>query len=339
MATQTPPEFSISKQINSFQNTSYCMDTKELWDVLYSVLPTSIIVIFFFGLLGNIFALSIFLLLRRRLTVAEIYLTNLSASDLVFVTGLPFWAESVQEQFFWPFGHAFCYIINGIIKANMFISIFLVVAISRDRYIALVHTMSSQVQRSHRQAQIICVFIWFLGGLLSIPTFMFRSMKSVPDLNVSACILQFPHTVWYSIRIIELSVVGFIIPLIAIIFFNSQIITSLRSRTKTNIKRSGKTRDTKATTLILTLVTVFIICWTPYHCFAILEYLFWVKAVQGCFWEELIDLGLIYANFFAFLNSCLNPVIYVFVGKLFRVRVYEVYKQCTAKCSVNVSLG
>ncbi|XP_043836625.1 LOW QUALITY PROTEIN: B1 bradykinin receptor [Dromiciops gliroides] len=198
-----------------------------------------------------------------------------SCKDLVFVIGLPFWAESVQERFTWPFGHALCYIINGVIKANLFISIFLVVAISRDQYFALVHTMTSQIQHSQRQAQIICAFIWFLGGLLSIPPFLFQSVETVPDLNVSAYILQFPHKVWYSIKIIELSVVGFILPLTVIIFFNSQIITSLRGRTKTNIRRSGKTKDTKATTLILTLVTVFIICETPYiHCFAILEYLF-----------------------------------------------------------------
>ncbi|XP_051829534.1 B1 bradykinin receptor [Antechinus flavipes] len=334
MATQTPPGFSISKKPNLFQNTSYCMDTKELWDVLYSVLPPWITVIFFFGLLGNLFALSIFFLLRKRLTVAEIYLTNLSISDFMFVVGLPFWAENVQEQFTWRFGHVLCYIINGVIKAHLFVSVFLVVAISRDRYCVLVHTMSNQIQRSPRQARIICAFIWFLGGLLSIPTFLFRSVETIPNLNIMACVLQFPHEIWYSIRIIKLSVVGFIIPLIAIIFFNSKIITSLRGRTKINIKRSGNTNDTKATSLILTLVTVFIICWTPYHCFAILEYLFWLKAIQGCFWEELIDLGLIFANFFAFLNSCLNPVIFVFMGKLFRARVCEVYKQCTTRCSM-----
>ncbi|XP_044517807.1 B1 bradykinin receptor [Gracilinanus agilis] len=320
--------------MNTFQNnTSYCVDREELWDMLYSVLPISIIVICCLGLLGNIFTLSIFLLSRRRLTVAEIYLTNLSASDLVFVMGLPFWAENIREQFIWPFGHVLCCIINGVIKANLFISIFLVVAISRDRYMALVHTMSSQIRRCQRQAQIICAFIWFLGGLLSIPTFLFRSVETVPILNSSSCIIQFPHEVWSSIKFIKMSMVGFVLPLIAIIFFNSHTIISLRSWTKTNLRRSGNVRDTKATSFILTIVTVFIICWTPYHCFAMLEYLFWLKAVQGCFWEEFIDLGLICSTFFAFLNSCLNPVIYIFVGKFFRARVWEVYKQCTTRCS------
>ncbi|XP_007473685.1 B1 bradykinin receptor [Monodelphis domestica] len=320
--------------MNTFQNnTSYCVDRKELWDMLYRVLPTSIIVICCLGLLGNIFALFVFLLSRRRLTVAEIYLTNLSASDLVFVMGLPFWAENIREQFNWPFSHVLCYVINGATKANLFISIFLVVAISRDRYMALVHTMSSQMQRSQRQAQIICAFIWFLGGLLSIPTFLFRSVETVPNLNISSCILQFPHEIWLSIKVIKMSMVGFILPLVAIIFFSSHMIISLRSRTNTNLKRTGKINNTKATSLILTIVTVFIICWTPYHCFAVLEYLFWLKAVQGCFWEEFIDLGLICSTFFAFLNSCLNPVIYFFVGKLFRARVWEVYKQCITRCS------
>lgn len=131
--------------------------------------------------------------------------------------------------------------------------------------------------------------------------------------------------------IVELNVLAFLLPLAAIIFFNYHILASLRVQTEVSRTRHGGPTDGKTTVLILVLVATFLVCWTPYHLFAFLEFLFQVRAVQSCFWENFIDLGLQCANFFAFINSCLNPVIYVFVGQLFRTKVWELYKQCTPR--------
>ncbi|XP_069321375.1 B1 bradykinin receptor [Eulemur rufifrons] len=332
MATWTPLELQSSNQSQlSPPNATSCDNAPEAWDLLHRVLPVFIITVCSFGLLGNLFVLSVFLLPRRRLNVAEIYLANLAASDLIFVLGLPFWAENIWNEFNWPFGALLCRVVNGVIKANLFISIFLVVAISQDRYHALVHPMASRRWRRRRQAQATCVLIWAVGGLLSIPTFLLRSIKAVPDLNVSACVLQFPHQAWHFARIVELNVLGFLLPLAAIVFFNCHILANLRRREEVSGTQGRVPKDGKTTALILVLVATFLVCWAPYHFFAFLEFLFQVRALRGCFWEDFIDLGLQLANFFAFINSCLNPVIYVFVGRLFRTKVGELYKQCTPR--------
>lgn len=332
MASQTLLEFQSSNQSQLLPpNATSCANPWEAWDLLHRVLPTIIITICSCGLLGNLFVLSIFLVPRQRLTVAEIYLANLAASDLVFVLGLPFWAENIWNKFNWPFGAALCRTVNGVIKANLFVSIFLVVAISQDRYSVLVHPMASRRRRRRRLAQATCLLIWVLGGLLSIPTFLLRSVKAVPDLNISACVLLLPHEAWYFVRIVELNVLGFLLPLAAIVFFNYHILASLRGRADVRRMRSGGPTDGKTTALLLTLVAAFLVCWAPYHVFAFLEFLFKVEAIQGCFWDNVIDLGLQWANFFAFINSCLNPVIYVFVGQLFRTKVWELYKRCTPR--------
>ncbi|MBV99676.1 B1 bradykinin receptor, partial [Eschrichtius robustus] len=309
-------------------NATSCDGAQEAWDLLHSVLPTFIITICFCGLLGNLFVLSVFLLARRRLNAAEIYLANLAASDLVFVLGLPFWAENIWKEFNWPFGAPLCRVVNGVIKANLFISIFLVVAISQDRYCVLVHPMASWRRRRRRWAQATCVLIWAVGGLLSIPTFLLRSVKAVPELNISACVLLYPSEAWPFARMVELNVLGFLLPLVAIVFFNYHILAALRGREKVSKTRCGGPTDGKTTALILMLVAAFLLCWTPYHFFAFLEFLFQVWALRGCFWENFTDLGLQWANFFAFINSCLNPVIYVFLGRLFRTKVWELYKRC-----------
>ncbi|XP_024423015.2 B1 bradykinin receptor [Desmodus rotundus] len=332
MAPQTLLEFPPSNQSQPVPpNATSCDEDREAWDLLHSLLPTFIVAVCLCGLLGNLSVLSVFLLSRRRLNTAEIYLANLAASDLVFVLGLPFWAENIWKRFNWPFGAGLCRIVNGVIKANLFISIFLVVAISQDRYCLLVHPMASRRRRRRRLARVTCVLIWVLGGLLSIPTFLLRSVEVVPELNVSACVLRLPHEAWNFLRMVELNVLGFLLPLAAIVFFNYHILASLRERTEVRRTRGGGPTEGKSTALILTLVTAFLVCWAPYHFFAFLEFLFQMRAIQGCFWDNLIDLGLQWANFFAFINSCLNPVIYVFVGQLFRTKVWELYKQCSSR--------
>ncbi|XP_010985967.3 B1 bradykinin receptor [Camelus dromedarius] len=318
-------------------NATSCDSAPEAWDLLHRVLPTFIIAVCLCGLLGNLFVLSVFLLPRRRLNAAEIYLANLAASDLVFVLGLPFWAENIRNEFNWPFGAPLCRVVNGVIKANLFISIFLVVAISQDRYRLLVHPMASRGRRRRRQAQAACALIWAVGGLLSTPTFLLRSVRAVPELNVSACVLLFPHPAWPFARMVELNVLGFLLPLVAIVFFNYHILAALRGRMEVGRTRRGGPTDGKTTALILTLVAAFLICWAPYHFFAFLEFLFQVRAVRGCFWENFTDLGLQWANFFAFLNSCLNPIIYVFWGRLFRTKVWELYKQCLPRSLTSMS--
>ncbi|XP_032693305.1 B1 bradykinin receptor [Lontra canadensis] len=316
----------------SAPSATSCDGAREAWALLYGVLPPFIVIVCVCSLLGNLFVLSVFLLPRRRLSVAEIYLANLAASDLVFVLGLPFWADNIAHHFRWPFGGPLCRLVNGVIKANLFISIFLVVAISWDRYRVLVHPMASRWRRQRRRAKVTCLLIWALGGLLSAPTFLFRSVQAVPELNNShACVLLPPGGAWHWARMVELNVLGFLLPLAAIVFFNGHILASLRGRAEVPGTRCGGPAGGKSTALILTLVAAFLVCWTPYHFFAFLEFLYQVRAVRGCFWEDFIDLGLQYANFFAFTNSCLNPVIYVFVGRLFRTKVWELYQQCTPR--------
>ncbi|XP_004635235.1 B1 bradykinin receptor [Octodon degus] len=331
MAFQSALELQLSNQSQgSHPNATFCDAVPEAWEVLYRALPMFAITICVLGLLGNILVL--FLLLpRKRLKVAEIYLANLAASDLMFVLGLPFWAENIWSRFNWPFGAALCSGINGVIKAHLFISIFLVVAISQDRYRVLVQPVVSWGRRRRRHAHTICLLIWVAGGLLSTPTFVLRSIKRLPDLNISACILLFPHEGWHFVRVVELNVLGFLLPLAAIFFFNYHILASLRERGEVSRSRCGGPKGRRTATLISTLVAAFLVCWAPYHFFAFLEFLFHVHAIQGCFWEEVTDLGLQLANFFAFTNSCVNPVIYVFVGRPFRTKIWELCKQCTPR--------
>ncbi|GLD47961.1 B2 bradykinin receptor-like protein [Lates japonicus] len=90
-------------------NNCSSLETKE-WT--YTVLQIYILVIAVLGIVFNVFVLMVFCLHKKACTVAEIYLSNLAAADLVLVSCLPFWAVYAANKFNWPFSGSLCKLVN-----------------------------------------------------------------------------------------------------------------------------------------------------------------------------------------------------------------------------------
>ncbi|NXX93875.1 BKRB1 protein, partial [Centropus bengalensis] len=320
-----------SNQSENKSNSTICPDLNELWEIVYYIVPKYIDTICIIGMLGNLFVLFTYSCHKGSLKIAEIYLVNLAVADLIFLMCLPFWAENVRNEFNWPFGNFLCRSTSASIRLNMYTSIYLLVAVSVDRYFTFVHTMNQREIRSKTMAKGICLLTWFFAILLSIPTFMFRTVKHFPLWNISACTLDFPAASWVSAERLVYNIVGFVFPSTAIIFLNFSTIQSLqknaREQRALRTKSIKEQKDTKATKLIFTVVLTFLLCWTPYHIFVFLDILHQTEVIKGCFWEELLNFGEQFGYTLATTNSCINPVIYVFVGKYFRQKALEVFSQ------------
>ncbi|NXF70597.1 BKRB1 protein, partial [Sclerurus mexicanus] len=321
----------LSNQSENGSNSTICPDLDDWWDTVYYIIPKYLNTVCVIGMFGNIFVLFVYLLHKGALKIAEIYLMNLAAADLIFLMGLPFWAENIRNKFNWPFGSFLCRSSSASNSLNMYTSIYLLVAVSADRYLTLVHTLNHRGIRSRTIARGICLLIWFFGILLSIPVFTFRTVKDFPMWNISACTLDFPTPSWQTADKLVLNIVGFVLPSTAIIFLNFSTIRSLQKSAKERRALSSKDykghKGTKATTLIFTVVLMFLFCWTPHHFFAFLDTLYHTEVIKGCFWGELINFGEQFSYMLATTNSCINPMIYVFVGKYFRQKALEVFSQ------------
>ncbi|NXW89020.1 BKRB1 protein, partial [Alopecoenas beccarii] len=330
--TETPPlKILSSNQSENNSNSTVCPDLDDWWEIVYYVVPKYIDTICVIGMLGNAFVLLTYSLHKGPLNIAEIYLMNLAVADLIFLTCLPFWAENIRNEFNWPFGNFLCRSTSTSISLNMYTSIYLLVAVSIDRYLTFVRTLNHRGIRSKSMAKGICLLTWFFGILLSVPTFMFRTVKHFPVWNISACALDFPTPSWVTAQSLVFNIVGFALPSTAIISLNLSTIRSLRKEAREGralrTKSCKEHRGTKATRLIFTVVLIFLLCWTPYHFFVFLDILYQTEVIKGCFWEELLNFGEQFGHTLATTNSCLNPVIYVFVGKYFRKKALEVFSQ------------
>lgn len=301
----------------------------EIWDWLYAMQPAYMFIICVLGILGNVFVLLVFCLHKKACTVAEVYLGNLAAADLLLVSCLPFWAINIANGFVWPFGSLMCRLVNTGIRMNMFCSIYLLVLVSGDRFVALVHAMSRGRMRRPRYAKLSCVAVWCLGLVLNIPTLHFRDTQHIPELNVTACILKYPSTEVGLVCDVLLILLGFVVPLLVISYCTCKIVRALHVQVMERFNAENTER--KATLLVLVVLTAFLLCWVPFHLVTVLDILLRLGALGGCHVETGVDISNQICTYLALSNSVLNPILYVLVGKNFRKKVKELTKQLTER--------
>ncbi|XP_031166153.1 B2 bradykinin receptor-like [Sander lucioperca] len=320
------PDLSTTALYRDQNNTngSDCPDLYD-WEWLHTSQPVYILLITVLGIVFNVFVLIVFCFHKKACTVAEIYLSNLAAADLVLVSCLPFWAVYTSNGFHWTFGLFLCKVVNLGIKMNAYSSIYFLVLVSIDRYVALVHTMSHGRMRRPKYAKLGCLLMWGFGLVLSIPVLIFRQVRYFPEYGVNACFLDYPtHTVeLFSDGM--LIVFSFIIPISIISFCTVKIIQALKIQA---IERFNAVKtERKATTLMLTVLLAFLICWVPFHVVTTLDLLLRAEVLGGCHLLSVIDICNQIFTYLAFFNSVLNPILYVLVGKNFRKKVCELFKQ------------
>ncbi|MGH0178722.1 UNVERIFIED_CONTAM: hypothetical protein FKN15_078221 [Acipenser sinensis] len=312
---------------SNFNNSSQC-PTNNAWGWLKTMQPAYMTIICVLGIIGNAFVLCVFCLHKKRCTVAEIYLSNLAAADLVMMCLLPFWVVTIANGSNWIFGGLLCRIVNIGIILNMYCSIYFLVLVSIDRYLALVKTMSDGRMRSVFCAKMSCLGIWAFGFLMSIPTIVFRTVGDFPEYNGTFCYLDYPHgseKKWEISNNLVLIIIGFFIPFLMISYCTYEITKALRSNIMERFSQ-GKT-EKKATHLILAVLLVFFFCWVPFHVVTFLDILKEAGILNGC----ALEVGNQITTYLAYSNSCVNPILYVIVGKSFRKKAGQLFKQLFGK--------
>ncbi|XP_031409527.1 B2 bradykinin receptor isoform X1 [Meleagris gallopavo] len=325
VATQ---EFTISSA--DFHNNSsvhqmneYECINPDAWKWLQTYQPGFLWIIFILGTIENAFVLIVLCFHKSRCSVAEIYLANMAFADLMFVCSLPFWAINISNNFQWPFGLFLCKAVNTISYMNSYSSIYFLTLVSIDRYLALVKTMSLGRMRRTACAKWNSFIIWMCALFICSPTMVFRNLQYFKEYNITACSLDYPNPYWHPANNCLLNTVGFMIPLCVITYCTTQITKALRSNELQKLKLIQTER--KATLLVLAVLLLFVICWLPFQISTFIDTVCYLVGNLKCL-EEINDIVTQMAMYCAFSNSCLNPVLYVIVGKHFQKKAVEFYK-------------
>ncbi|KAB5586597.1 hypothetical protein PHYPO_G00003520 [Pangasianodon hypophthalmus] len=296
-------------------------------------LPTLYSIVFIVGFIGNGLVLCVLVKYHQRANVTDVCLFNLALSDLIFLISLPFWGHyaAVNE---WTFGDFMCHTVTALYMLGFYGSIFFMILMTLDRYAVIVHAQTSlfSKHRSVRASVAMAFFMWALSFAASLPTIVYSQAKNESD--GWKCKEEYPEgTAWKLFSYIELNIFGLIFPLSVMVFCYSRIIPILMA-----IKSQKRH---KAVRLILVLVIVFFLFWTPYNIVIFMKFLHHLGYMTSCQWQQDLNMAMQWVETIAFSHCCLNPIIYAFVGQKFRTLVLKILKQwfpvCFGHCTTIVS--
>ncbi|KAL3981133.1 toll-like receptor 2 [Sarotherodon galilaeus] len=274
-------------------------------------LPAIYIIFFLLGLLGNSLVFWVITCGARLRTMTDVCLLNLAIADLLLVCSLPFLAHQAKDE--WVFGDAMCKIVLGIYHIVFYCGIFFISLMSIDRYLAIVHAVCAMKARTRSFGMIAATVTWGAGFLASFPDLIFlREQRNVSGQHT--CYPGFPKEdstphFWKLVSIFKMNIIGLLIPIIILVFCYSQIICTLQ-----NSQSSKKL----AIRLVVIVVAIFFCCWIPYNVTSFFHALELHGWNFGCGGSQAIRLALQITEAIAYSHSCLNPILYVFVGEKFR---------------------
>ncbi|XP_075996132.1 somatostatin receptor type 2-like [Genypterus blacodes] len=260
------------------------------------------------GLCGNALVIYVILRYAKMKTVTNIYILNLAVADVLCMMSLPFIAMQLALVH-WPFGEALCRVIMTVDSLNQFTSIFCLMVMSIDRYLAVVHPIRSTKWRKPRVAKLINLTVWGVSLLVILPTMIFSGLDKVP---VCGIMWPEPQDVYYNAFIFYTFFVGFFLPLTVICLCYLLIIVKVKSSGMRVGSSKRKRSERKVTRMVSIVVAVFVLCWLPFYIFNVTSVTGSIKvssAVKSTF-DFVVVLG--------YANSCANPILYAFLSDNFK---------------------
>ncbi|KAM4741203.1 putative G-protein coupled receptor 25 [Anableps anableps] len=297
------------------------------------LLPVMYYLIFFTGLCGNIFVITVVGSKGKRGgRLVDIFVVNLAMADLVFVIMLPLWAISASQNNCWDFGFAselLCKLTSYIISVNRFSNIFFLTCMSIDRYLAIVRMMDSRYLRSSRCIHVICFAIWIVSFIFGIPSWVFRKLG--PSAGGQACQEDSSSVVLLGMNL-AMVFLTFIFPVLIIVFCYGTIIMHLNRHCITAGNARAEARRRHSLKMVLCIIVAFVVSWLPYNTFKSIRIIAHLSdASLSCETEVRLSNGFLISCSLAFLNSCINPAIYFFLDHHFQRRAKFLFQRCIGK--------
>ncbi|XP_033473988.2 C-X-C chemokine receptor type 2-like [Epinephelus lanceolatus] len=286
-------------------------------DAVMVVVSVFYVIIFLLAIPGNLVVGLVICLSKQSLPPSDLYLLHLAIADLLLAITLPFWATSVTKG--WVFGDAMCKIVTVLQELSFYSSILFLTCISMDRYMVIVRAM--EARRANRQLVSwgVCAAVWAVGVLLSLPGLFNSASQSQNSSQIACAELYDPGSadVWRLATRILRHALGFFIPLAIMLPCYGVTIQRL-------LHIRGGFQRQRAMRVIVCVVVAFLLCWTPYHIAVMADTFFRAKIVPyGCPARMAVDQAMFATQSLGLLHSCVNPVLYAFVGEKFRKNLLQ----------------
>uniref|UniRef100_A0A9J7XGW6 Chemokine (C-X-C motif) receptor 3, tandem duplicate 2 n=3 Tax=Cyprinus carpio TaxID=7962 RepID=A0A9J7XGW6_CYPCA len=299
---------------------------KETWDILGHFAPVAYILVFILALVGNILVLCVIRRYRQSrhspcsFSLTDTFLLHLAISDLLLAITLPFFAvEWINE---WVFGVFMCKIAGALFSLNVYCGVLFLACISFDRYLAIVHAINISWRRKTCHAQLACATIWTVCLGLAMVDVYYRDVVNVYGINRMMCHIDYSQEnsqQWHiGMQLISM-IIGFILPLLVMLYCYLRIFKALCHATRRQKRRSMR--------LIISLVIVFVVSWAPYNALRMTDSLQMLGVIdKTCMLNKVLDVGIFVTESLGLAHCALNPLLYGLVGVKFRRELAQMCK-------------
>ncbi|XP_072317720.1 free fatty acid receptor 2-like [Eucyclogobius newberryi] len=288
------------------------------------------ILTFLLGFPSNILAFYTFCKkVRQKARPIDIFLLNLTISDLLFLLFLPFKMHEVANDMIWDMPYFLCPLSGYIFYLTIYTSTFFLMAISVERYLGVAFPIQHSLKRRPVYATAASIFFWIFTCIhlsivfimpliadtpMSTPT-NFSNNSDIQNTTTLAetekvCYENFNQAqleVLLPVRL-ELCIVLFFIP-----FFISSYCYVNFIRILSSLQHINRRKRLRAIGMALGTLVVFVLCFAPYNVSHIVGFIQW----KSPNWR---DTALLCSTF----NACLDPFIFYFSSSAMRGSVSSV---------------
>lgn len=269
---------------------------------------------------------------KKLRTVTNYFLVSLAVAD--FFVGTLAIPVAIMTDLGLPHNNLYlCVTLLYILIMLTQSSVFSLLAVAIERYVAILLPFHYQRLLKPRNARLVILLTWFLAFLLSsVPLIDFQNRSKHINYCFFTCVVDIALFVYFSFFGCAL------IPLLAMFFIYAHIfltvrrqvrrIAALQSALEVQARQnSAMRREAKKASSIFLLIFLFVLCWMPMHIMNCLQ--------QFCP-QCSVPLPLILtAIILSHANSAINPMLYAYRMKSFR----QAFKGMFLGCRVTAALS
>jgi hypothetical protein len=255
----------------------------------------------------------------RKKSVANYYILNLAIADEIFVCTLPLFCHATYTEQ-WVFGNPSCKIMFVLRESNKFASVFTLVFLSFDRYLASYHGMGHL--RTLAVGRWACVLTWVASFLMVMPYWLY-ARSEVKRNGVASCRIHWPrdgHLLRQSVWTYSQITLGLIIPFIVIcgayLFLIQRLKNIMKQRNADRVRKPNR----RMTVTIAIVFATFLVCNVPYYIVEVVnlkkvEHIDYQRQRGQLYRPGKTELAVFFhfnafAQIMVFISSCINPVLY-----------------------------
>ncbi|CAO1408718.1 unnamed protein product [Diamesa serratosioi] len=268
------------------------------------------------GLVGNALVVLVVAANPLMRSTTNILIINLAIADLLFVI---FCIPATAIDYIlpdWPFGDMWCKVVQYMIVVTCHASVYTLVLMSLDRFLAVVHPISSISIRTQRNAFLAIIIAWLVIITTAIPVGITHGevfyISRDHEVN-TACLFLSGEGYSHPAFQISFFLSSYVVPLALIsILYMGMLLRLWKAVPGSKVSAESRRGKKRVTRLVVVVVLGFSICWLPIQIVLVLKSLQLYEPTRVTVCIQII------AHVLAYTNSCINPILYAFLSENFR---------------------